>query len=76
MADLTAGLLTFAAALAGLTDRFRRHDETGVYKGFEVSLLGASLAVQVQRFVSVGDRESTTHPPSATRRDSSNWPKR
>ncbi|MFD6058669.1 CaiB/BaiF CoA transferase family protein [Rhodococcus wratislaviensis] len=62
MADLTAGLLTFAAALAGLTDRFRRHDETGVSKGFEVSLLGASLAVQVQRFVSVGDGEFEDAP--------------
>ncbi|CAN5341090.1 CoA transferase [soil metagenome] len=53
MADLTAGLLTFAAALAGLTDRFRRGDDTAPAKGLEVSLLGAALAVQVQRFVSL-----------------------
>lgn len=51
MADLTAGLLTFAAALAGLTDRFRRSDDTSASRGIEVSLLGAALAVQVQRFV-------------------------
>lgn len=53
MADLTAGLLTFAAALAGLTDRFRRGDHTSASRGIEVSLLGAALAVQVQRFVSL-----------------------
>lgn len=53
MADLTAGLLTFSAAMIGLTDRFRRNDNRA--RGIEVSLLGASLAVQVQRFVSLGD---------------------
>jgi crotonobetainyl-CoA:carnitine CoA-transferase CaiB-like acyl-CoA transferase len=54
MADLTAGLLTFSAALIGLTDRFRRAGDEAS-KGIEVSLLGAALAVQVQRFVSVDD---------------------
>lgn len=52
IADLTAGLLTLSAVLAGLADRFRRGD-SGSAKGFEVSLLGASLAVQVQRFVAL-----------------------
>ncbi|MGB3483841.1 MAG: CoA transferase [Mycobacterium sp.] len=52
MADLTAGLLTFSAALMGLADRFRRGD-SAVGRGVEVSLLGASLAVQVQRFVTL-----------------------
>lgn len=56
MADLTAGLLTFSAALIGLTDRFRRAAAGGAdeqARGIEVSLLGAALAVQVQRFVAV-----------------------
>jgi crotonobetainyl-CoA:carnitine CoA-transferase CaiB-like acyl-CoA transferase len=58
MADLTAGLLTLASALAGLTDRFRAPDSrTG--RGFEVSLLGAALAVQVQRFVDIGPAPAT-----------------
>jgi crotonobetainyl-CoA:carnitine CoA-transferase CaiB-like acyl-CoA transferase len=55
MADLTAGLLTFSAALIGLTDRFRRGGDDEASKGIEVSLLGAALAVQVQRFVSLED---------------------
>jgi crotonobetainyl-CoA:carnitine CoA-transferase CaiB-like acyl-CoA transferase len=59
MADLTAGLLTFAAALVGLTDRFRRAGDQEPAKGLEVSLLGAALAVQVQRFVSVGEAAAT-----------------
>lgn len=50
MADLTAGLLTFSAAMIGLADRFRRSDGEAS-RGIEVSLLGASLAVQVQKFV-------------------------
>ncbi len=54
MADLTAGLLTFSAALIGLTDRFRGPGDGGS-RGLEVSLLGAALAVQVQRFVSMSD---------------------
>ncbi|MEU3191613.1 CoA transferase [Streptomyces sp. NPDC006992] len=51
MADLTAGLLTCISALAGLAGRERGHQTPGV----EVSLLGAALAVQVQRFVRLGD---------------------
>ena len=54
MADLSAGLLTLSSVLAGLTDRFRQADEDVPAQGFEISLLGASLAVQVQRFVEVG----------------------
>jgi crotonobetainyl-CoA:carnitine CoA-transferase CaiB-like acyl-CoA transferase len=47
MADFTAGLLAAVAVLAGLVAR----DDAA--RGFEVSLLGAALAVQAQRFVSV-----------------------
>jgi crotonobetainyl-CoA:carnitine CoA-transferase CaiB-like acyl-CoA transferase len=63
MADLTAGLLTFAAALTGLTDRFRRGDAQAA-RGIEVSLLGAALAVQVQRFVALGSDGSDPAPRS------------
>jgi crotonobetainyl-CoA:carnitine CoA-transferase CaiB-like acyl-CoA transferase len=48
MADFTAGLLAAIAVLAGLLGRGR----DGA-RGLEVSLLGAALAVQAQRFVSV-----------------------
>ena len=48
MADLSAGMLAAVAALAGLT----RARETGRGGELEVSLLGAALALQVQRFVS------------------------
>jgi crotonobetainyl-CoA:carnitine CoA-transferase CaiB-like acyl-CoA transferase len=48
MADFTAGLLATIAVLGGLVSRAR----DGA-RGFEVSLLGAALAVQAQRFVSV-----------------------
>ena len=48
MADFTAGLLAAIAVLAGLLGRAR---DGG--RGLEVSLLGAALAVQAQRFVSV-----------------------
>jgi crotonobetainyl-CoA:carnitine CoA-transferase CaiB-like acyl-CoA transferase len=48
MADFTAGLLAAIAVLAGLVGRGR----DGA-RGLEVSLLGAALAVQAQRFVSV-----------------------
>ncbi|MDH6198189.1 crotonobetainyl-CoA:carnitine CoA-transferase CaiB-like acyl-CoA transferase [Mycobacterium frederiksbergense] len=51
MADLTAGLLTFSAALIGLVDRLRGASPDAPARGIEVSLLGAALAVQVQRFV-------------------------
>jgi crotonobetainyl-CoA:carnitine CoA-transferase CaiB-like acyl-CoA transferase len=54
MADLTAGLLTLSSVLAGLTDRFRHESEDLPAQGFEVSLLGSSLAVQVQRFITIG----------------------
>jgi len=48
MADFTAGLLAAIAALAGLVSRGRDGAS-----GIEISLLGAALAVQSQRFVSV-----------------------
>ena len=48
IADFTAGLLAAMALLAGLVGR--DHDAA---PGIEVSLLGAALAVQTQRFVSV-----------------------
>jgi crotonobetainyl-CoA:carnitine CoA-transferase CaiB-like acyl-CoA transferase len=49
MADFTAGLLAALAVLSGLLSRER----TAKAPGLEVSLLGAALAVQTQRFVSV-----------------------
>ena len=49
MADFTAGLLAAVSILAGLVGRAARRAAPGV----EVSLLGAALAVQAQRFVSV-----------------------
>ena len=49
IADFTAGLLAAMAVLAGLVGRTRE-----AVPGIEVSLLGAALAVQAQRFVSVG----------------------
>jgi crotonobetainyl-CoA:carnitine CoA-transferase CaiB-like acyl-CoA transferase len=52
MADFTAGLLAAIAVLGGLLGRGRDHAG-----GFEVSLLGAALAVQTQRFVSVEARD-------------------
>jgi crotonobetainyl-CoA:carnitine CoA-transferase CaiB-like acyl-CoA transferase len=57
MADFTAGLLAAIAVLAGLLGRGR--DDAS---GLEVSLLGAALAVQAQRFVSV---ESDSGPAAA-----------
>ncbi len=48
VADFTAGLLGAIAALAGLAGR-----RSGAGQNIEVSLLGAALAVQAQRFVSV-----------------------
>jgi crotonobetainyl-CoA:carnitine CoA-transferase CaiB-like acyl-CoA transferase len=50
MADFTAGLLAAIAVLGGLV-RAQRAPEAA--PGIEVSLLGAALAVQAQRFVSV-----------------------
>jgi crotonobetainyl-CoA:carnitine CoA-transferase CaiB-like acyl-CoA transferase len=51
MADFTAGLLAAVSLLAGLVGRA---DGRADAPGLEVSLLGAALAVQAQRFVSVG----------------------
>jgi crotonobetainyl-CoA:carnitine CoA-transferase CaiB-like acyl-CoA transferase len=48
MADFTAGLLAAVSVLAGLVGRGQEAP------GVEVSLLGAALAVQAQRFVAVG----------------------
>jgi crotonobetainyl-CoA:carnitine CoA-transferase CaiB-like acyl-CoA transferase len=48
IADFTAGLLAAMAVLAGLVGRSR-----SAAPGIEVSLLGAALAVQAQRFVAV-----------------------
>jgi crotonobetainyl-CoA:carnitine CoA-transferase CaiB-like acyl-CoA transferase len=48
MADFTAGLLATIAVLGGLVGRGQ-----GAPPALEVSLLGAALAVQAQRFVSV-----------------------
>jgi crotonobetainyl-CoA:carnitine CoA-transferase CaiB-like acyl-CoA transferase len=56
MADFTAGLLAAIAVLAGLVARGRRRGAPGV----EVSLLGAALAVQAQRFVSVQSLDAPT----------------
>ena len=55
MADFTAGLLAAIAALAGLAGR----RPEGAH-GLEVSLLGAALAVQTQRFVSVETLDRTS----------------
>ncbi len=70
MADFTAGLLAALAVLAGLAGR----PKDGA-AGVEVSLLGAALAVQAQKFVSVekldraGRDERGTDPPLATHDD-------
>ncbi len=53
MADFTAGLLAAIAVLSGLLGRERAAHAAGL----EVSLLGAALAVQSQRFVSVQDHD-------------------
>ena len=72
MADFTAGLLAALAVLAGLVGA-GRSGRGGA--GLEVSLLGAALAVQTQRFVSVESidapaRESrASGPPFATAAD-------
>jgi crotonobetainyl-CoA:carnitine CoA-transferase CaiB-like acyl-CoA transferase len=58
IADFTAGLLAAIAVLAGLVGR-----SSEAAPGIEVSLLGAALAVQAQRFVSVDGVDPT--PPRA-----------
>jgi crotonobetainyl-CoA:carnitine CoA-transferase CaiB-like acyl-CoA transferase len=55
MADFTAGMLAAIAVLAGLAGRTQ-----DAAPGLEVSLLGAALAVQTQRFVSVEAAGSPT----------------
>jgi crotonobetainyl-CoA:carnitine CoA-transferase CaiB-like acyl-CoA transferase len=62
MADFTAGLLAAIAVLAGLVARGA--DGAG---GFEVSLLGAALAVQAQRFVSVEQLDRAPRARQAAR---------
>ncbi len=62
MADFTAGLLAAIAALAGLLARHR-----DPAPGLEISLLGASLAVQAQRFVSVEQVDGIDRRPSGVR---------
>ena len=57
MADFTAGLLAAVSVLAGLVGRRERAP------GIEVSLLGAALAVQAQRFVAVDAVDGAPHPP-------------
>jgi crotonobetainyl-CoA:carnitine CoA-transferase CaiB-like acyl-CoA transferase len=67
VADFTAGLLAAIGALAGLVARGSERA-----RGFEVSLLGAALAVQAQTFVSVEtlDRDGRRQgPPLATADD-------
>jgi crotonobetainyl-CoA:carnitine CoA-transferase CaiB-like acyl-CoA transferase len=64
MADLSAGMLAAVAALAGLA----RARATGRGGELEVSLLGAGLAVQVQRFVALDDDRVTNRPVGAATR--------
>ena len=61
MADFTAGLLAAVAVLAGLVARGGKRCAPGV----EVSLLGAALAVQAQRFVSVQALDAPDRAPRA-----------
>ncbi len=62
MADFTAGLLAAIAVLAGLVARPR-----DAAPGLEISLLGASLAVQAQRFVSVAEVDRIDGQPGSSR---------
>lgn len=72
MADFTAGLLAAVAVLAGLVGR---GGERSRAPALEVSLLGAALAVQTQRFVSVESIDAPARerrlagPPVATAED-------
>lgn len=66
VADITNGLLTCIGVLAGL----RQRDTVGRGPGVEVSLLGAALTTQLQRFVELpGSPGQATHGPSATGAD-------
>ena len=64
--DITAGLLACISVTAGLAAR-----ETDNKPHLEVSLLGASLATQIQTFVrtSSDQRLPSTHPPVVTKAD-------
>jgi crotonobetainyl-CoA:carnitine CoA-transferase CaiB-like acyl-CoA transferase len=59
MADFTAGMLAAVSILAGLVGR-----GDAAAPGVEVSLLGAALAVQAQRFVSVGGERHDRGAPA------------
>jgi crotonobetainyl-CoA:carnitine CoA-transferase CaiB-like acyl-CoA transferase len=61
VADLSAGMLAAVAALAGLV----RARATGRGGELEVSLLGAGLAVQIQRFVSIETNDGAGSPERA-----------
>jgi crotonobetainyl-CoA:carnitine CoA-transferase CaiB-like acyl-CoA transferase len=60
LADFTAGLLCAISVLAGLVARRGADDAPGV----EVSLLGAALAVQAQRFVAVESLDAHRSGPA------------
>jgi crotonobetainyl-CoA:carnitine CoA-transferase CaiB-like acyl-CoA transferase len=57
LADFTAGLLAAVGVLAGLVGR------DGEAPGIEISLLGAALAVQAQRFVAVDGLDAPGSAP-------------
>ena len=59
LADFTAGLLAALSVVAGLLAREERAPE------LEVSLLGAALTLQAQRFVSVEERDAANGPARA-----------
>ena len=62
LADFTAGLLAALAVTAGLLGRSERAPD------LEVSLLGAALALQAQRFVEVEALDRDASPRAPTRR--------
>ena len=59
LADFTAGLLAALSVVAGLLAREERAPE------LEVSLLGAALTLQAQRFVAVEERDAANGPARA-----------
>jgi crotonobetainyl-CoA:carnitine CoA-transferase CaiB-like acyl-CoA transferase len=65
MADLTAGLLAAISVLAGLAAATRSAEAPGV----EVSLLGAALALQTQRFVTLDGQAARDGAAAATSAD-------